>query len=32
MGSTHFRFRQGMIVEEWTIFDEVGTLVQVYRA
>jgi predicted ester cyclase len=32
MGSTHFRFRNGMIVEEWTIFDEVGTLVQVYRA
>lgn len=32
MGSSHFRFRGGMIVEEWTVFDEVGTLVQIYRA
>jgi hypothetical protein len=32
MGATHFRFRDGMIVEEWTVFDEIGTLVQIYRA
>ncbi len=32
MGASHFRFRHGLIGEEWTIFDEIGTLVQVYRA
>lgn len=32
MGATHFRFRNGLIVEEWTVFDEIGTLVQIYRA
>ena len=32
MGATHFRFRDGLIVEEWTVFDEIGTLVQIYRA
>lgn len=32
MGSTHFRFWGGKIVEEWTVFDEVGTLVQAYRS
>lgn len=32
MGSSHFRFRDGLIVEEWTVFDEIGTLVQIYRA
>lgn len=32
MGSTHFRFRDRMIVEEWTVFDEIGTLAQIYRA
>lgn len=31
MGATHFRFRGGLIVEEWTVFDEIGTLVQVYQ-
>ena len=32
MGSTHFRFVNHSIVEEWTVFDEIGTLVQIYRA
>ena len=32
MGSSHFRFRDGMIVEEWTVFDEGGPLEQIYRA
>jgi predicted ester cyclase len=32
MGATHFRFRGGKIVEEWTVFDEIGTLAQIYRA
>lgn len=32
MGATHFRFRDRLIVEEWTVFDEIGTLVQIYRA
>jgi hypothetical protein len=32
MGATHFRFVDGLIAEEWTIFDEIGTLVNVYRA
>lgn len=31
LGSTHMRFGSGLIVEEWTVFDEVGTLVQAYR-
>jgi hypothetical protein len=31
MGATHFRFRGGWIVEEWTVFDEIGALVQIYR-
>jgi hypothetical protein len=32
MGCSHFRFGGGRIVEEWTIFDEIGSLVQVYRS
>lgn len=31
MGASHFRFRGGKVVEEWTVFDEIGTLVQIYR-
>lgn len=31
LGSTHLRFAGSMVVEEWTVFDEVGALVQVYR-
>ena len=32
-GMTHCRFgTDGRIVEEWTVFDEVGVLAQVYRA
>ena len=32
-GMTHCRFgADGRIVEEWTVFDEVGVLAQVYRA
>ncbi len=32
-GMTHCRFdSDGRIVEEWTVFDEVGVLAQVYRA
>ena len=32
MGASHFRFGSGRIVEEWTVFDEVGVLAQAYRA
>lgn len=32
LGSTHMRFVGPQIVEEWTVFDEVGTLVNAYRA
>lgn len=32
MGASHMRFRAGFVVEEWTVFDEVGTLVQAYRS
>ena len=31
MGSSHWRFAAGMIVEEWTVFDEVGVIAQCYR-
>ncbi len=31
MGNTHFRFGGGYVVEEWTVFDEVGVLAQAYR-
>ena len=31
MGISHFRFYGEKIVEEWTLFDEVAMLVQVYR-
>jgi predicted ester cyclase len=31
MGMSHFRFGGGHIVEEWTVFDEVGVLAQAYR-
>lgn len=32
MGASHMRFGGGHIVEEWTVFDEVGVLAQAYRA
>lgn len=32
MGMTHMRFSGPLIVEEWTIFDEVAVLAQAYRA
>ena len=31
MGNTHFRFGGSYVVEEWTVFDEVGVLAQAYR-
>ncbi|WP_243453953.1 ester cyclase [Sandaracinobacteroides saxicola] len=31
LGSTHLRFDGPYIVEEWSIFDEVGTLMNAYR-
>jgi len=31
-GSTHFRFGNGHVVEEWTVFDELAAVAQVYRA
>lgn len=31
-GASHFRFGNGHIVEEWTVFDELDALVQAYRA
>lgn len=31
-GSSHFRFGNGHVVEEWTVFDELDALVQAYRA
>jgi predicted ester cyclase len=31
MGASHFRFAGPLIVEEWTVFDEVGVLAQAYR-
>ena len=32
MGSSHFRFGDGLIVEEWTVFDELAVIAQAYRA
>jgi predicted ester cyclase len=32
MCATHLRFALGRIVEEWTVFDEVGVLADAYRA
>ncbi|MGB6229466.1 MAG: ester cyclase [Litorimonas sp.] len=33
MGASHLRFgTSGKLVEEWTVFDEVGVLIQAYRA
>lgn len=32
MASSHVRFQEGKIMEEWLIFDELGMLVQAYRA
>ncbi len=32
LGMSHFRFRGAKIVEEWTLFDEVGVLAQAYRS
>ena len=31
MVASHLRFAGGKIIEEWTVFDEVGVLVQAYR-
>jgi len=31
-GVSHFRFNGPKIVEEWTVFDEIGVLAQAYRA
>ena len=31
MGSSHWRFAAGLIVEDWTVFDEVGVIAQCYR-
>ncbi len=31
MGMSHMRFGNGHVVEEWTVFDEVGVLAQAYR-
>ncbi len=30
-GSSHFRFGNGHVVEEWTVFDELDALIQAYR-
>ncbi len=32
MGSSHFRFGDEHIVEEWTVFDELAVIAQAYRA
>ena len=32
MGMTHLRFAGALVVEEWTMFDEVAVLIQAYRA
>jgi hypothetical protein len=32
MGSSHLRFGDGAIVEEWTVFDELAVIAQAYRA
>ena len=32
MGMSHLRFGGGSVVEEWTVFDEVGVLAQAYRS
>ncbi len=32
MGSSHFRFGGGYVVEEWTVFDELAVVAQAYRA
>ena len=32
IGISHFRFQGGVIVEEWTVFDELALLVQALRA
>ncbi len=32
LGISHFRFKGARIVEEWTLFDEVGVLTQAYRS
>jgi predicted ester cyclase len=31
-GSSHFRFGNGRVVEEWTVFDELDALIQAYRS
>lgn len=32
MVSSHLRFAEGRIAEEWTVFDEIGVLAQAYRS
>ena len=32
LGESHYRIIDGLITEEWTIFDELSILVQIYRA
>jgi hypothetical protein len=32
LGESQFRIIDGLIAEEWTIFDELSILVQIYRA
>jgi SnoaL-like polyketide cyclase len=32
MGSTHFRFGGGYVVEEWTVFDELAVLTKAYQS
>ena len=32
MGMSHMRFDGGSVIEEWTVFDEIGVLAQAYRS
>ena len=32
LGESQYRIIDGLIVEEWTVFDELSILVQIYRA
>ena len=32
LGESQYRIIDGLITEEWTIFDELSILVQIYRA
>lgn len=31
LGESHFRIKNGKVIEEWTVFDELSILVQAYR-